>query len=66
MAKTVPDGADGEDGATGADGFTPIIGVDADGYWTVVTTEGGTPVRIQDVNGNGRKSRTGRRVWRYS
>ena len=46
------DGADGDDGAVGADGFTPIIGIDADGYWTVITTQGGTPERIKDVDGN--------------
>ena len=45
-------GADGDDGATGANGFTPIIGVDADGYWTVITSQGGTATRIKDVNGN--------------
>jgi hypothetical protein len=46
------DGADGADGETGADGFTPVIGVDEEGYWTVITTEGGDPVRIQDAGGN--------------
>ncbi|MDD4656597.1 MAG: PL29 family lyase N-terminal domain-containing protein, partial [Bacteroidales bacterium] len=46
------DGDDGDDGAVGADGFTPIIGIDADGYWTVITTQGGTPERIKDVDGN--------------
>ena len=39
-------GAPGATGPAGATGFTPIIGIDADGYWTVVTTQGGTPARI--------------------
>lgn len=39
-------GATGPAGPAGATGFTPIIGIDADGYWTVVTTQGGTPARI--------------------
>lgn len=43
-------GTPGAPGAPGADGFTPIVGVDADGYWTVITTQGGTPVRIKNAN----------------
>ena len=39
-------GTPGATGPAGATGFTPIIGIDADGYWTVVTTQGGTPARI--------------------
>jgi hypothetical protein len=39
-------GPAGPAGPAGATGFTPIIGIDADGYWTVVTTQGGTPARI--------------------
>lgn len=45
-------GAPGAPGAPGADGFTPIIGIDAGGYWTVVTSQGGTAVRIKDAGGN--------------
>jgi len=45
-------GATGTPGATGATGFTPIIGVDAQGYWTVVTSQGGTPVRITNPAGD--------------
>lgn len=40
------DGAPGLPGAPGAPGFAPIIGIDAENYWTVVDTEGGTPKRI--------------------
>lgn len=46
-------GADGQPGANGADGkdgVTPVIGVDAEGYWTVDTGNGAE--RITDVNGN--------------
>ena len=43
-------GTPGAPGAPGANGFTPIVGVDADGYWTVITTQGGTPVRIKNAN----------------
>ena len=39
-------GTNGTNGTPGATGFTPIIGIDAQGYWTVVTTQGGTPARI--------------------
>lgn len=39
-------GPAGPAGPAGATGFTPIIGIDAQGYWTVVTTQGGTPARI--------------------
>ncbi|MFA6769755.1 MAG: hypothetical protein WCR71_01115 [Bacteroidales bacterium] len=45
-------GDKGDAGAIGADGFTPIIGIDADGYWTVITTQGGTAVRIKNAGGN--------------
>lgn len=37
-------------GADGVSAFTPILGVDAEGYWTVVTTDGGTAVRVKDAN----------------
>jgi hypothetical protein len=39
-------GTPGATGPAGATGFTPVIGIDAQGYWTVVTTQGGTPARI--------------------
>ena len=39
-------GTNGTNGTNGATGFTPVIGIDADGYWTVVSTQGGTPTRI--------------------
>jgi hypothetical protein len=45
-----PAGTPGAPGAPGVDGFTPIVGIDADGYWTVITTQGGTPVRIKNAN----------------
>jgi len=44
-------GPQGPAGVAGATGFTPIIGIDAQGYWTVVTTAGGTATRIL-VGGN--------------
>lgn len=47
-----PTGPTGPTGATGATGFTPIIGIDAQGYWTVVTSQGGTPTRILNPSGN--------------
>lgn len=43
-------GAAGATGATGATGFTPVLGVDVDGYWTVKTSATGTATRIKDVN----------------
>ena len=43
-------GTPGAPGAPGENGFTPIIGVDADGYWTVITSQGGTPVRIKNAS----------------
>lgn len=45
-------GTPGTPGAPGAAGFTPIIGIDADGYWTVVASQGATPVRIKNASGN--------------
>ncbi len=39
-------GATGPAGTPGATGFTPIIGIDAQGYWTVIQTQGGTATRI--------------------
>lgn len=39
-------GPQGPAGTPGATGFTPIIGIDAAGHWTVVTTQGGTPTKI--------------------
>ena len=43
-------GTNGKDGINGTNGFTPIIGIDASGYWTVITSQGGSPVRIKDAN----------------
>lgn len=45
-------GTPGTPGTPGAAGFTPIIGIDADGYWTVVASQGATPVRIKNASGN--------------
>lgn len=39
-------------GTTVVDGFSPILGIDTDGYWTIITTKGGTAVRMTDTNGN--------------
>lgn len=44
-------GATGSTGATGATGFTPIIGIDAQGYWTVIASQGAAATRIL-VGGN--------------
>lgn len=41
-----------KNGKNGTNGFAPIMGVDADGYWTVIKSEGATPVRILDSNNN--------------
>ena len=43
---TITNGATGATGPAGATGFTPIIGIDAQGYWTVIQTQGGTATRI--------------------
>lgn len=43
------DGSDGSDGENGKDGITPILGVDAEGYWTIDTGNG--VQRLKDVNG---------------
>ncbi|MDD4819216.1 MAG: PL29 family lyase N-terminal domain-containing protein [Flavobacteriales bacterium] len=48
---TVNNGKDGANGTAGKDAFAPVLGIDAQGYWTVVTEKGATPVRIKDVNG---------------
>lgn len=45
-------GTPGTPGTPGAAGFTPIIGIDASGYWTVVASQGATPVRIKNASGN--------------
>ena len=45
-------GTNGTPGTPGAAGFTPIIGIDASGYWTVVASQGATPVRIKNASGN--------------
>ena len=41
-----------KNGEAGNNGFTPVIGIDKEGYWTVVTSEGGTPARIKDASQN--------------
>lgn len=43
------DGSDGSDGENGKDGITPILGVDAEGYWTIDTGNG--VQRLKDANG---------------
>lgn len=43
-------GPKGETGDQGDDGITPVMGVDAEGFWTVDYGEG--PKRIIDANGN--------------
>ena len=45
------DGKDGEDGANGVDGITPILGVDAVGYWTIDIGDGNGAKRLKDTNG---------------
>ncbi|WP_300729225.1 DUF5074 domain-containing protein [uncultured Bacteroides sp.] len=37
---------------TGSDGITPIIGIDADGFWTVDFQDGNGPQVIKDASGN--------------
>lgn len=39
-------GPAGTPGQTGPAGFTPIIGIDAQGYWTVVASQGAAATRI--------------------
>ena len=43
-------GDQGDTGPAGQDGVTPVIGVDAEGYWTIDTGNG--PERIVDANGH--------------
>lgn len=50
--QTGPQGPAGTPGTPGQNGFTPIIGIDAAGYWTVVASQGAAPVRIKDANNN--------------
>lgn len=56
-------GARGDKGETGDNGVTPVLGVDAQGYWTVDTGNG--PQRIlaegQPVSATGPKGETGER-----
>lgn len=47
QGETGPTGPAGQDGQ---DGVTPVIGVDAEGYWTIDTGNG--PERIVDANGH--------------
>ena len=47
QGETGPMGPAGQDGQ---DGVTPVIGVDAEGYWTIDTGNG--PERIVDANGH--------------
>lgn len=35
----------------GESGFAPVVGIDSEGYWTVVTAEGAAPTRIKDASG---------------
>ena len=42
-------GENGTNGTNGADGYTPVMGVDAQGYWTVTT--GNTTQRVKDTSG---------------
>ena len=48
---TVINGKNGTNGTNGQDAFAPVIGIDAEGYWTVITTKGGTATRIKDASG---------------
>ena len=48
--ETGPMGPTGPAGQDGQDGVTPVIGVDAEGYWTIDTGNG--PERIVDANGH--------------
>lgn len=50
QGETGPMGPTGPAGQDGQDGVTPVIGVDAEGYWTIDTGNG--PERIVDVNGH--------------
>lgn len=40
----------------GESGFAPVIGIDSEGYWTVVTAEGAAPTRIKDASGEAVKA----------
>lgn len=42
----------GDKGEKGETGFAPVLGVDAAGYWTIITSEGGTATRLKDINNN--------------
>lgn len=44
------DGQDGEDGVDGSDGVTPLLKIDADGYWTVSYDDGATYDYLRDSN----------------
>ena len=50
QGETGPMGPTGPAGQDGQDGVTPVIGVDAEGYWTIDTGNG--PERIVDANGH--------------
>ena len=50
QGETGPMGPTGPAGQDGQDGLTPVIGVDAEGYWTIDTGNG--PERIVDANGH--------------
>ncbi len=41
----------GENGAPGTAGFAPVVGIDNEGYWTVVSALGADPVRVKDASG---------------
>lgn len=41
----------GSDGIQGETGFAPVLGIDAEGFWTVVKTLGGTAEKILGADG---------------
>lgn len=67
LAVTGPKGENGKDGNDGAagkdgkDGVTPIIGIDADGYWTVNTGDGVKQILVdgKPVSAIGQKGEQG-------
>lgn len=40
----------GTNGTAGTNAFAPVLGVDTEGFWTIITTEGGTATRVKDAN----------------
>lgn len=45
-----------KNGESGTPGFAPVVGIDSEGYWTVVTAEGAAPTRIKDASGEAVKA----------